>query len=394
MSDTLKVAHVISDLAVGGAEKMLLKLVSAGDPQIRHSVISLRSTSTVGTQLMAVGASVTALGMRGGRLPGIGTLRLARELRNLSPDVIQGWMYHGDLASMFGHLTSARHAGLVWSIRCSLNMDAQSKLTQLVIRGGAQLSTYPVSIIYNSARARRQHEAIGYRADRGLVIPNGFDLQEFSQKPAKRAEARNLLGIASNQLAVGLVARLHPVKGHSTFLKAALTVARSNPNAVFVAAGRGVPKIGASLHELRSIVAELGPRLILRDEQHDIPALMNALDLCVLCSVTEGFPNVLGEAMACGTPCVATDVGDCQEIIGDTGITTVSNSPEHLASSIVAMLSKTEGERLDLGARARRRIEDNYSLANVVRQYEGVWRGASDRQRATHRVTLPLGLKS
>jgi len=374
----MHVVHVITNLARGGAEMMLLKIVQGRSPDILHTVVSLQYEGTLGASFADAGVRVVPMSLAGGKIPGLGALRLVSQLRSLNPNVVQGWMYHGNLASAFGRCTTLRSVPLIWSIRCSLNKETESNFTRAVIDWGARLSSLPKVIIYNSERARSQHEAAGYRADRGVVIPNGFDLRRFSPALEKGTKVRKRLGIGIEKRVVGLVARLHPVKDHATFLKAAAIVVEAHPDAIFVAAGRDVPKIGNRLPDFASIVSALGSKLILCNEQDDVSAFMNALDLCVLCSRAEGFPNVLGEAMACGVPCVATDVGDCGEIIGDTGLVTASSSAPELANAICRILALSAGERSALGVRARRRVEEKYSIEHVVRNYESIWRAGAE----------------
>jgi len=368
------IVHVITDLDLGGAEMMLLKVVQASSERYRHSVISLSTEGVIGPKLREAGANVRAFHVTRGRIPGVNAIALTRELRRLRPDVIQGWMYHANVAATAAQLGSLRATPVCWSVRGSLNeSDTAKPLTRQVIKMGAWISRLPKSIIYNSARARAEHEAIGYSASKGVVIPNGFDLGKFRPDANLRAEMRKSLGIAPNEIVVGFVGRYHSVKDFGTFLAAAIRVAHESADASFILAGRGVPEMAVSEPNLGTKLAALGGRVRLLGEQANISKLMNAFDLFVICSVSEGFPNVLGEAMATALPCIATDVGDCAGIVDDTGIIVPARSPDNLAKAILQLLNADAAMRSDMGAKARERVTSLYSLKNIVTRYQDQW---------------------
>lgn len=372
----IEVAHVITGLAVGGAEMMLLKLVEGTSPDFRHYVISLRTSDGLGPRLKQAGASVVALNLSAGSIPGISAVGLITTLRRLRPRVIQGWMYHGNVAATIAKPFLGFRPGLSWSIRSSYDdRSGDSLMTRGVVWAGARLSSRADAIIYNSRRSLRQHTANGYAAEKAIAIPNGFDVARLRPDVGRRSEMRQRWQVGPEKVVVGLLARVHPIKDHATFLAAAAAVSRRDPSVVFALAGKGVPELKVVMP---SLVEAVGPSLLLLPEEADVPSYMNALDICALSSRGEGFPNVLGEAMACGVPCVSTDVGDCAEIVANTGLIVAPGSPDKLAEAILRLVSIGAEERRALGEMARARILQNYTLQSVVDRYEEVWRDLSN----------------
>jgi glycosyltransferase involved in cell wall biosynthesis len=194
-------------------------------------------------------------------------------------------------------------------------------------------------------------------------------------------KCRAQLGVSEGERLIGLVARLHPVKDHKTFILAALELHRKASRLRFAVIGPGVEKIESVCPTLKPAIRELGPALILADEMNDVAAVMNALDVCVLTSIAEGFPNVIGEAMACGVPCVVTDVGDCREIVGDTGVTVPVGSPSAVANAVLSVLSSDSDARR---VEARLRVRSRYSIDDVVNRYECAWSDAANKVDSHH----------
>jgi glycosyltransferase involved in cell wall biosynthesis len=210
-----------------------------------------------------------------------------------------------------------------------------------------------------------QHEAIGYRADRRSVIPNGFDCERFQPDTGARASVRAELGLDEETPLIGLIARYHPMKDHANFLAAARLVLKQEPTAHFLLAG---PCVEVSTKELSTLVSTLGlqGRIHLLGERSDIPRLTAALDIaCSSSAWGEGFPNVIGEAMACGVPCVVTDVGDSAWIVGETGFVVSPKSPQELAESLQKAIGLEEENKLDREM-IRQRIIDSFSLSTFV----------------------------
>ena len=374
-SGPLKIVHVISGLGQEGAETMLLKLLRTTDrAAFAPTVVSLVDRGVMGPRIEALAIPVHAIAMRRGVPSPAGLLRLVTLLRQLNPDLVQTWMYHADL---LGGL-AARWVGIpvVWNIRQSdLDPRASKRSTRLTARLCARLShKVPHRIICCSKRAAQIHQALGYRSEIMNVIPNGFDTQAFRPDTTQRARIREALGVSHNELLVGVIARFDPQKDQETFVTAAAEVASRFPSARFLLCGEGVD---GSNGDLAGWIDRAGirGRVHLLGRRDDVAEIMTGLDLAVSSSAFgEGFPNVLGEAMASGIPCVATDVGDSAEILADTGRVAPPRQPQALAAAMEAMLRLSAEERHRLGERARQRILEHFSIGTVTARYEKLYR--------------------
>lgn len=369
----MKICHVITDLNTGGAQTALYRLVQTlGPPAYRHVVVALGAPGTMSAQL-AEAAELHHLGMHPGRLLPHEVLRLRRLLRASGCDVVQGWMYHANLMSAMAGWSGA--TPVVWNIRHSLHaLEHEKRTTRWVIRAGARLSRRPVRIIFNATISRTQHVAFGYDEARSVVIPNGFDTDAFAPSAGERARLRTELDIAPDALAIGLVARVHPMKDHANFLQAAKHLAATCPRCVFVMAGEGAD---AANRELRARIDASGlrDRVRLCGRRADIASLDNALDIaCSASAWGEAFPNAIAEAMACGVPCVATDVGDASEIVGDTGVVVPPRDAVALSAAWAKLAALGEEGRSGLGRRARRRVVERYGIGPGARRYAELYR--------------------
>lgn len=370
----MRILHIITGLATGGAEVMLRKLLSGMDGrQFEAHVVSLGQGGRIAKEIRSLGISVTELGMASGR-PSLGAaLALFLLARQYQPQIIQGWMYHGNLGAWLAWHAVGRKAALVWSIRQSLEDLAREKTgTRAVIRFCARRSAEVSRILYNSETSRLQHEAIGYPSARGMTIPNGFETEIFRPDPKAGRRLRAELKLPDEALLIGLVARYHPMKAHRNFLEASALLSARNPLAHFVLAGRDVD--GNNV-ELRDQVGRLGlaGRVFLLGERQDVPVITAGLDLACSTSNSEAFPNVVGEAMSCGIPCVVTDVGDSAHIVGDTGLIVPPADASALAQAWFELISMAPEKRRAMGERARQRVLQFYSLAQTARRYEALY---------------------
>lgn len=371
------VAHVITGLEDGGAEAVLFRLCSA-DTQNEHVVISLQSMGKYGPLLKNAGVTVHCLCMPRGRLTLGGIWKLARLFRHLRPDVVQTWMYHGDLiGGVVARATGIRR--IFWGVRhTDLEKGKSSTATIIVAWLDAFLSRWvPKSIVSCSEKGVAVHQAIGYVADKFTVIPNGYDLHRFTPDPLARQTVRSALGIPEDMPLLGMVARFDPQKDHLNLVSALGLLKRNGLDFRCALVGSGMSESNTKLthwldtHEIRNRVMLLGQR-------SDIPAVMNALDVHVLSSAFgEAFPNVLCEAMACGTPCVTTDAGDAGLIVGNNGWVVPAKSAEALAFAMADAIK----QRLDdpaawstRQAKARQSILERFSIGKMVDRYNDVWR--------------------
>ncbi len=366
------IVHVITGLGAGGAETVLHRLLSRHDRRrFRPAVISLMPCQGLSLEqkIAALGVEVYSLGVSPGRPTPAALWRLLRKLRTLRPDLVCGWEVHGNVA-----VAGADYLGpgtpTVWNVRGSLgDLSTEKPATRALIRALARVSRRPRRIIYNSQVSARQHEAIGYCAARTVCIPNGFDGELFRPDPAAREEVRRELVLPPDTLLVGLMARYHPVKDHPTFLRAARRVAELHPQVHFVLAGRGVDRSNAALGSLLRGLG-LESRVSLLGEREDLPRLTAALDVACLSSLAESSPSVVGEAMACGVPCVATDVGDVAAVLGEHGRIVPRRNPEAFAGAVDELLRMSLERRQDLGARARRQVRECHDLDKAAAAFD------------------------
>lgn len=349
---------------------MLFKLLSSLDRRFSSLVVSMTDAGTLGPSIEAHGVQVVTLGMRRGRPSIRGLWALSRLLRKERPQILQTWLYHADLLGLVAGKLSGVPA-IAWNVRCS-NMDMRDyrSLSGWTVRMLASLSAWPGLVIVNSETGRQVHERLGYRPRRWAVIPNGFDLEQFAPDPGARQKLRLELGLPGDALLIGMVARYDPMKDHATFLQAARLLLRTTTEAQFVLVGL---YMGHSNKELNRMIESLdvADHVHLLGERNDVPAILAALDLATLSSAYgEGFPNVVGEAMACGIPCVVTDVGDSALLVGDTGKVVPPRNPEALANAWAELIDMGPDGRRRLGEAARQRIKEHFDLNTIVKRYE------------------------
>lgn len=363
-----RIAHIITGLGGGGAERMLARIVNAKDfsAASRQVVISLIDRGVQGPVLKSAGIELHTLNMNQPLAAPWSVFRLSRLLRQLKPDIVMTWLYHADLigtlASRLAGLDSGR---LVWNIRCSdMDLSQYAFTTRLVTRGLAALSPYPAAVVTNSLAGQRAHARLGYRPKRWVHLANGFDLGEWYPDADDRLAVRRSLGLDDSVIALACVARVDPMKDHSNLL-AAMEQLGARPDLCLVLIGKGTEKIKVADLPQATVIA-LG-------ERRDVPWLMRGFDGLVLSSRTEGFPNVVGEAMATGVPCIVTDVGDAASIVDDTGLVVPPHDAKALASAVATFLAEPEGIRRDRSKRARERIVEHFSLERAQMQYEALW---------------------
>src|ERR1700674_3876588 len=370
----MRIMHVITGLTAHGAEMMLWKLLSSLKGSCDPLVVSLSDDVTIRPLISQLGIPVHVLGMRRAAPNPFRALSIIPRARRFHPQLIQGWMYHGNLMASLAGVSLQKRIPVLWNIRQSLyDIAAERRLTSAVIRLGALLSRHPAAIIYNSRTAAQQHEAFGYHAGRRVVIPNGFDCQAFRPNGDARRKVRAELGIGNDAILIGLIARYHPMKDHAGFLHAAGLVARVHPEARFLFVGKGVTRNELALR--KAIEEEqLEDRTFLLGERWDMAHVTAALDIaCSASAWGEGFSNAIAEAMACGIPCVVTDVGDSQMIVRDTGIVVPPENPQALAAGVTALLEMAPSALQDMRSAARLRIQQNFDVARLAARHQQMY---------------------
>lgn len=375
MEVTPSVVHVITDLKDGGAEAALYRLCSVeGRAWVPH-VISLMGPGKYGPKLEAAGVPVISMNMPQGRVSLSGLWLLWRTLRKIQPQAVQTWMYHADfLGGVTARLAGIRNVH--WGVHNSVLVPGQnSRSTILIAHLCAWLSHFvPRTVICCAQKAADVHRALGYRASALRTIPNGYDLEQFRPSREQRSAVRHELGFADEAI-IGFVARYDPAKDHANLLSA-LAVLRQKSVAVFcLLVGSGMDDSNIKLKEH---IARHGleDQVILLGRRDDIPSIMNAIDVHVLSSSAEAFPNVLAEAMACGTPCVSTDVGDAVDIVGESGWIVRPGDPQALAEKIgEALEAISHPDWESRKSQARNWIASSFSIARMERNYRQAWGG-------------------
>lgn len=373
-SKKYRIAHVITGLSTGGAEMMLHKVLDGmSKSDFDPIVISLTDEGTIGSKIEGLGIPLRIVGMQPGRPTISALIRLRKILEDCRPAIIQGWMYHGNLACTIANVFQHQKLPILWNIRQSLDhLPTEKILTRGVIRLGAYLSGTTDKIVYNSKRSTMQHCSIGYAVEKKIMIPNGFDCNRFYFRENGRHRVRNELGIDNDALLIGIVGRYHPIKDHESFLRAASIISRQQENVYFLLVGKDVDQ---NNYKLQSLIAELGIRekVHLLSEREDLSNIYSSLDIVALSSISEAFPNVIGEAMACEVPCVVTDVGDAAWLVGDSGKVVPTKNPTEMATAFTKLIVAGKAERRKLGKLGRKRIIENFSLSHVADMYERLY---------------------
>jgi glycosyltransferase involved in cell wall biosynthesis len=368
------VLFIATGLGAGGAEQALIRLLRGlGNGPVRPALAALRSGGSLATEAAGLDLPFMELDMeQGGAERAAGMIRLVRFARAVRPDILQGWMYHGNAAAS---LTGLAMPGsrVFWSIRQSLEApETEQTGTSRLIHRAVHLRRRPERIVYNSSAAALQHEELGYPEHCRQVIPNGFNTERFRPDPEARNRIRDELGLPRDTILIGMVARYHPVKDHDGFLRAAALLARLQPGVHFLLAGAGACDDNRELlDQVHS--RDLAGRCHLLGERDDIPAVTAALDVATLTSLSEGFPNVIGEAMACGVPVAATSAGETPEILAGIGTVVPCGDPEGMAASWSELLDMPEEARRTLGDAGRARIQDRYGLTRMISSFEKLY---------------------
>ncbi len=373
----IRVIHTIARLSTentDGAAMMLYKLMAHTDrTRFEPVVISLDGETELSNRIRAHGIDVFSLDLHNNITAGWQIFKLTRLLRRLEPDIIQGWMYQGNLAASLANLSLSNRHPVLWNIHHSLPaLNKEARTTRWVIELTAKRSASPEHIIYNTYLSADQHTAIGYDNQRNLIIPNGIDTQLFSPNAYQRNSMRHSLGIPEDAFVIGLFAHYHPVKNHALFLEAARLLLQHQAKVHFILAGRGVTANNPNLqYVLDKIPAQQNLHLL--GGRKDIPRLMNALDLYTLTSsYGEGFPESVAEAMACGIPCVATDVSDVAKIMGNTGqcLPVQETTPSALAFAWLEWMNAGQVWRQEVGSRAMQRIQHIYNIQRITEEFD------------------------
>ena len=371
-----KVMHVISSLGVGGAETVLLRMVLR-DTKGEHIVVSMLDDGEYRARLTEAGIAVYSLGMSRGGFEPLMALKLFRLIRLLKPDVIQTWMYHADLlGGVVGRLAGVKN--VYWNIRSAVITQIMPLSTRFAIRLGKLLSSYvPRAVVVNSEHACTVHRRLGYSGKKMVTIPNGIPMDRFCFDISARLKLRKKLGLSDDFVTLGMIARYDVFKDHRNLIRSLKLLILDGLEFTVLLAGKGMESTNKQLVKLLREF-EVEDRVYLLGPISNVSAVLSAIDIHVLSSAGESFPNVVVEAMACGVPCVATDVGDVRQVMGDTGWVVPPADAEKLASAIkeasAAFQDRDCWRRRKL--KVRERVLNHYSLDVMLTSFWRLWGGA------------------
>lgn len=374
----LRIQHVITSLEDGGAQRILARLVAATCGQVVNEVLTVvRPTDRAMREYSELGVSVHHVGASHPALSALTITKIASRIRRFEPHILQGWMYHANLFTTLASKWSGSQASVLWNVRHVAESQARDGcMTRALIRAARFFAGSVDKILFNSHRSRMQHERLGYPSAKSLVIHNGFDLQKFVMDRSLGEAWRLKHGFSKEEFLIGHAARYHPVKNHAGLLRAFSAVAHSGCRLVLVG-----DRVGPQNSELRRLAADLGcaARVVFRGPEPDMNAFYNAIDLLVLPSLSEAFPNVIGEAMCCGRPCLATDVGDVAELMGECGWLVKSGDGGALRECLAFVLRMDRTRLSSFGATGRERIANHFNIQSMAKRYLDVYMSLGTR---------------
>lgn len=367
----LQVLHVINRLGIGGAEAMLCKLACQWARSELNSTIAVLSdlSSRHRDVLTKAGVNIVALG----RISGLATLKALPH-----PDIVQGWLSQGNTVSYLLGRTLFPKAPVVWNIRNSIS-HPYSTTDRILVKLNSTISKSKRvrRIIVNSQAGIRDYSGVGYSSEKMILIGNGFDTETFRPQADLSKELRDELGIPHGSFVIGAIGRFHPMKDWSTFIRAANAATEISQNIKFVV-------LGPTIQQLQDLEPRLLKALYHKNCLHvlergfESSSFYQVIDLLSLNSAWgEGFPNVLGEAMACARPCVATDVGDAAIVLGNKKLTISPGDVEGLVEKWHSIIKLPESERIELGVTNRNRVISEYSLRKTAAEYLNLYRELS-----------------
>lgn len=384
-NNKIRVTHIISGLGQGGAESVMYRLLCATQDQFQHEVISFGDLDDFGPRFQEAGIPVHALGLTRRTLLTQGKKSVLDVVQTSQPDVIQTWMYHANAFAGWWLYRAGYGDKIIWNIRNSgMQRQEFSKISRLSIRLGAWLSRWVPSAIVSCAHsAVKQHQRLGFKGPNMQVIANGVDTEQWHPDEEAGQKKRTQLRIQPHMPVIGVVARWHALKDYPNLLAALAQVVKEYPNVRCLLIGSEVEQTNKSFMALLKQY-ELLSNVLLLGQRDDVPEWMQAMDVFVLSSKAEGFPNVVCEAMASGVRCVVTDVGDAAYIVDEYGIVVAPEDADALAQGIRQALH-------ELGTDVHRqaveqgpvRIASQFSLAQMVSAYTTLWQQVGESGR-TH----------
>lgn len=360
------ILFLLRSFSLGGAERQLCVLAS-GLQQSGYSVkiAVIYAGGPLEEEARRLGIQIVDLRRRGrwDLLPFF--LRLVDLIKREKPDILHSYLQVPNIWAALVKLVLPR-TNVVWGIRASkVEWKDYGWQWQLTDKVESLLANIPNWIICNSRAGLLHYAENGYPKERMSVIHNGIDTGRFFPDRNLGIPIRRGWGVGDDQKLIGMVGRMDPIKDYPSFLRAASLLTQERRGIRFVCVGGGP---GNYIQEYRELACSLSLQryIIWAGERSDMLSVYNALDICTLPSVSEATSNVIGEAMACGVPCVATDVGDSAQLIGSLGEIVPPRDPEALKRGILTLLDRLDKERMELNKKVAQRINEQFSVSNLV----------------------------
>jgi len=363
----MKVIHIIPSLVSGGAETMLYKLLkNKSTTNYEVEIVTLTSGDYYTDKIKEMNIPIHELNLKANN-PLKSIVKLIKILK--TADIIQSWMYYSDFLSFFiGKLILRKK--VIWGVRRSyLNKELMKSTTFYIAKLNSYLSKFVDKVVSCSIVGKDNHVEFGYSAKNMVVIANGFDINELDESDFIRLE----MNLTANTNILLNVARWELLKDHKTLLKAVNILKIQGIKFNLVLVGKNIDKHNVELNE-EIRLNNVEDCVTLLGERKDIPYLMKAADFYISSSISEGFPNVIGEAMASSLYCIATDAGDTKYILGETGSVVESGNPEMLANGIIQATRLEHIEKQRLVSLALSRVKTEFSIGKIVSEYEKLYR--------------------
>lgn len=367
-----KIIHIISGLKSGGAERSLFNVCNSNiSDYFKQSVICLGDKAIYGDKLVELGVEVYYLNFKNSNKLNA-FINFKNIIKKISPDIVQGWMTHGNFASVLAYFILAGRPSLFWNIRQTVyKLKHEYILTRFLFLINILLSRIPNGIISNANISIKQLIKFGYKNDSFFLIPNGFDTNYWKPDPKLRQIERNKLKFNDNDFVLGYVGRYHPMKNIKLLLESFNKLSQQNSKFKLVIVGQNLNSYNIKEKSIIDMISQ--HQILIIDNTEDVKKYYNIFDLLILCSVWgEGFPNVLGEAMSCELCCISTPVGDAPDILEDVGYLVPLDDVDFLIEKVKNCMDNPE-ELNKLGRKARIKIVNQYSMEKTINSYLNIY---------------------
>lgn len=357
----MKVTHVINSLNNGGAENMLKKLVLNRTQQMEYSVITLIDKGELKIDITNCGIEVISFNSKWDYFNPIKWFKIISLI--MTSDIVVSWLYAADLFSFFVAKLLCRKK-LIWNIRhTSLEKHENSFKTYILSIINANLSKYVDAIVFCANSSKTSHQNKRFSMKRYKIIPNGFVLDEITYNDSYKLYPLN------KKLKIIYVGRWNMLKGYNYFLEALSKVKEVMPSVQADLYGTNIDNCN---YELISLIKYFSLERIvnLKGVDKNIKEKYCEYEMLVSASISEGFSNVIGEAMAAKLLCVVTDVGDATYLVSELEQLVEKANSNMLANKIIEFASMDITKKQELRHKSRKKIEDFYCIHKVIGYYE------------------------